>query len=535
MFAGLPPIEENHQIRPEIMEKHLAATGGRVVTRFPPEPNGYLHIGHAKAMFINFEYARLNHGYCYLRFDDTNPNKEKQEFIDSIIQDLHWLGHKEYKITYTSDYFDQLYNYAVTLIEKDKAYICELDSATMQEGRYKGIESPYRNRPIVDSLRLFEEMRAGSHKEGSMTLRLKGDMTSNNTTMRDLVAYRILFSPHPRTQNNWCIYPSYDYSHPLVDSLENITHSLCSIEFKTRNELYRWILETLEIYRPPQIEYSRLNISHMVLSKRKLITLVERGIVKGWDDPRMPTLQGLRRRGYTPAAINDFCSRVGINLGGSDYNLVKYQLLEECLRQDLENKAPRLLAVLNPLKCIIENLNSTLTVQATDFPNLPNSPVHPIKVGPSIYIDRDDFRTEDSKNYFRLAPNKIVRLKYLGLVQCVNYKPEELHLRLVENSSLKVRGTLNWVSDLDCISAKIRHYDHMFPQNLDEDDWLSRINTHSSETIMEAKIDSSILKYRSGDKVQFERIGYFCLDPDTQVSHPILNFTVKLREDKGKN
>lgn len=314
MFAVLPKLE------------------GKVVTRFPPEPNGYLHLGHAKAMFINFEFARTENGICYLRFDDTNPVKEKQEYIDSIIEDLHWLGHQEYKITYTSDYFVQLYEYAKKLIELDKAYVCCLSQEDMQDQRYRGIDSPYRNRPIPESLALFLEMYQGKHQAGTLTLRLKGDMKSSNTTMRDLVAYRIIHSEHPRTGNKWCIYPSYDYSHPIVDSLENITHSLCSIEFKSRNELYRWIPEMLGIYRAHQIEYSRLNLSHSILSKRKLITLVEKKIVNGWDDPRMPTIRGLRRKGFTAEAIKDFCKRAGINLGGSDNNLLKYEMLEECLR-----------------------------------------------------------------------------------------------------------------------------------------------------------------------------------------------------------
>lgn len=543
MEFNLPDPKENLQLKSELLEEHLNKTGGKIVTRFPPEPNGYLHIGHAKAMYINFTFAKSKDGMCYMRFDDTNPHKEKQEYINSILEDVTWLGHCPYKVTFTSDYFNQLYNYAIDLIKKDKAYVCELDDETMRKQRYDSIDSPYRNRPIDESLRLFNEMKERKHKEGSMTLRMKGNMQSNNPNMRDLVAYRILFKDHPRTGNKWILYPTYDFSHPIVDSLENITHSLCSMEFQTRNELYRWIPETLEIYRPPQIEYSRLNMTQTILSKRKLIELVNDNVVKGWDDPRMPTLQGLRRRGYTPEAINDFCSRIGVSIGTSA-GTINYNLLEECLRQDLDIKAPRVMAIMNPLKVIIINIKENMTVSALDFPNLgDNSSKHPITVNNIVYIDKEDFRMEDSPNYYRLAPNKIVRLKYLGLVQCIGYSNHNgndvnsviVHLMPKDYKPEKrVQGTINWVSDIDHVNVIVRKYDHLFPKQLDENkEWKSQLEKNSMK---EFKImtDKSVLNGRAYDKFQFERIGYFCVDPDTSNNRIVMNMTVSLKADKDK-
>lgn len=518
---------------------------GKVVTRFPPEPNGYLHIGHAKAMYINFTFAKSNNGICYMRFDDTNPCKEKDEYTNSILEDLTWLGHHPCKVTYTSDYFEKLYELAVELIKKDKAYICELDGEKIKKDRMDRIESPYRNRPIEESLKLFNEMREGKHKEGSITLRLKCDMNSLNPNMRDLIAYRILFKEHHRTGNKWVIYPTYDFSHPLVDSLEGISHSLCSIEFQTRNELYRWLLNTLDMHRSTQIEYSRLNISHTVLSKRKLIELVNNGFVTGWDDPRMPTIKGFRRKGFTPSSINNFCERVGLNLAGSSVNIVDYKLLEECLRQELDKTAPRVMAILDPLKVTIVNSNKEISANASDFPFLGDtSPSHEIKVRNIIYIDREDFRIEDSPKYFRLAPNKIVRLKYLGLIKCIGYSTaidgsvKEVLVELLPSEykpEKRVKGTINWVSEIDHCKIEIRKFDHIFPQEIDSSkDWLSQLNINSKKSL-NVMTDTSIKNGKPFDKYQFERIGYFSIDPDSSEDKIVMNMTVSLKEDKNKN
>lgn len=538
--------ENNHQLDPKLLEKHLSETEGKIVTRFPPEPNGYLHLGHAKAMFINFTFAESTGGKCYMRFDDTNPYKEKQEYINSILEDLNWLGHKPYKITHTSDYFDELYLFAIDMIKKDKAYVCELDDITIKKNRYDCIDSPYRNRPINESLKLFDEMKNGKHKEGSIVLRMKGDMKSTNPNMRDLVAYRIIFREHPRTHTKWVIFPTYDFSHPIVDSLENITHSLCSMEFQTRNDLYRWIPETLGIYRPPQIEYARLNVTHTILSKRKLIELVDNKSVDDWDDPRMPTIKGLRRKGYTPESINDFCKRIGISLATSS-GMIKYNLLEECLRQDLDCKAPRVMAIVNPLKVNIINIVNNIEAFALDFPNLGDkSPKHIINVGNVVYIDKEDFRMVDSPKYFRLAPNKIVRLKYLGLIKCCDFKidstgdVEEVNCEMLPldfKPEKRVQGTINWVSEIDHCNIEVRKYDHLFPEIMNGDnEWKNQLNLNS-KTILNVMTDSSIKNNENikFGKFQFERIGYFSIDPDTTNDKIIMNMITALKEDKNKN
>lgn len=541
MYSILPDIRSNIQLNPLLLEKHLKETNGMIITRFPPEPNGYLHLGHAKAIFINFTFAKSKNGICYLRLDDTNPLKETQEYVDSIIEDVKWLGHKPYKITNTSDYNDQLYDYAIQLIKMNKAYVCESNKETIKKQRMDDIESIYRNRPIEESLKLFEEMTQGKHKEGSMVLRLKSDTKSGNPNMKDLVAYRIF----PINTSKYNGFFTYDFSHPIVDSLENITHSLCSMEFQTRNELYRWVTETLGIYAPPQIEYSRLNITHTVLSKRKLIELVNDNIIEGWDDPRMPTIKGLRRRGYTAEAINDFCERIGLSLATSS-STIKYELLEECLRQDLEKKAPRVMAIINPLKIIITNIsnNDNIEVLALDFPNLGNSSAkHKINVGNIVYIDKDDFRLIDVPNYFRLAPNKIVRLKYLGLIKCYDVKINslnevaELYCELLPSDfkpEKRVQGTINWISEIDHCEIEIRKYDHLFPEKLDMNkEWKQQLNSNS-KIIINIMTDTSI-KNNKIDKFQFERIGYFSVDPDTTNDKIVMNMITPLKENKDKH
>lgn len=536
----LPNPKDNTQLSPEILKSHLDATGGKIVTRFPPEPNGYLHLGHVKAMFINFEYAQKNNGICYLRFDDTNPTKEKREYIESIISDVAWMGYTPYKITYTSDYFDKLYELAKELIRRDKAYVCELSPEQIKLDRKNKVESPYRNRPIEDSLRLFEAMRAGDIADGAAVLRLKGDMQSDNPNMRDMVAYRIMKEPHLRTGSKWVIYPTYDYSHCIVDSLENITHSLCSMEFQTRNEVYRWILNSLELYCPPQIEYSRLNVTHTMLSKRKLLNLIEKNVVTGWDDPRLPTIKGLRKRGYTPEALKRFASKIGVSIGTSDAT-IKYSLLEECLRQELDIKAPRVMAVIDPLLVKIVNYPVVNDVETLEMPRLKDkSPKHAVAFGSELYIDRSDFRLTDEKGYFRLAPGKIVRLKYACPIRCVGYRCNdaneviELQVECVKESDIKekIKGTITWV-EKDSIPVEIRTYSHLFPSSMNEDipDWMSQINK-SSIKICSGRVNRWIRdKAKPYDSFQMERFGYFTVE---STEPWIVNMSVGLKEDSGK-
>jgi len=530
---NLPFQEMNMQLNNDILQKHLKETGGQIITRFPPEPNGYLHIGHAKAMYINFSFAKSQGGKCYLRFDDTNPSKEKDEYINSILEDVNWLGHECCKITYTSDYFEKLYDYAIELIKRDKAYVCEEDRETMNYNRYNKIESKHRNRPIEESLQLFDDMRSGKYSQNTLTLRMKGDMSSGNPNMRDHVAYRILNESHPRTKNNWKIYPTYDYSHCIVDSVENITHSLCSMEYKTRNESYKWLLNTLEIYRPPQIEYTRLNISHTILSKRKLIEIVKSEIVTGWDDPRMPTIKGLKRRGYTPEAINNFCEKIGINVGG-DNSMVKYELLESCARDHLNLIAPRIMAVLNPLKVTIINLNETINVTAKDFPNNKNTTTRIIEFTNYIYIDKSDFMINAPTDYKRLTnnPNIYTRLKYGFPVKYLTHSedaygnPIEIIVEYINDNNLKVNGNINWVN-VYSIDIKVKIYDHLFPKEYNDNiDMFSQLNLNSVTTL-NSKIERFNFKHH--DKFQFERLGYFVVDHDSTNENYIFNKIVGLK------
>ncbi|KAL6065159.1 glutamine--tRNA ligase [Balamuthia mandrillaris] len=471
---------------PEILKKHFEATGGRIVTRFPPEPNGYLHLGHSKAMNINFGFAKnwrppsrpdAPEGRCYLRYDDTNPEKESEEYARSILDNVLWLGHTPYKVTHASDYFEELYQLAVELIKRGKAYVCHQTSEQVKEDRAhkkktgKSRASPWRDRPIEESLKLFEDMRKGKLKEGEATLRMKQDIDSDNPCMWDMVAYRIRYTPHPRTGNQWCIYPSYDFTHCICDSLENITHSLCSLEFEVRRESYDWLLAALDIYRSPQIEYSRLNLTYTVMSKRKLIQLVEGRYVDGWDDPRLATLYGLRRRGYTPEAINNFCSRVGITKA---FNWQDYEFLEECCRQDLEGRADREMVVLRPIKVVLTNYPEGKVEQLTvaNHPSLAERGSRQIPFSNVLYIDANDFRMEDSANYYRLAPNKEVRLKYAYNITCTDViKDEEgniIELKAtvdLENKN-KTKGFVHWVArpapGQEPEQLEVRMYDRLF-------------------------------------------------------------------------
>ncbi len=546
--------------RPELLAKHLQETGGRVVTRFPPEPNGYLHLGHAKAMNLNFGYAKKNNGWCYLRFDDTNPEKESQEYINSIKDSMKWLGHKPYKITHASDYFDQLYEFAKDLIRKDKAFVCHETAEQMKAGRKARKEtgiphpSPWRNRPIEESLKLFEDMRNGKFKEGEATLRMKQDLSSDNPCMWDHVAYRIKYTPHPHAGDKWCIYPSYDFTHCICDSLENITHSLCSLEFEVRRESYEWVLDALDIYRSPQIEYSRLNITHSLLSKRKLIQLVEDKYVSGWDDPRLITVNGLRRRGYTPEAINAFCERVGVT---RTFNMQDYSLLEECLRQDLDNKVNRAMVVLRPLRVVLTNYPED-KVEMRSVPNHPDAKLgrghHEVPFSRVLYIDENDFREQDSPNYFRLAPGKEVRLKYAYNILCTEVIKDSATGKVVElratvdldNKNKKTKGNIHWVAQpepgKEPATIEVRLYDKLFKSKLPEGtkeqpkNFLDDINPDSLVVLPSAVASPSVLLHTNAfDRLQFEREGYFVVDPDTTADKVVWNRITTLKEDKLKD
>eukprot|EP00005_Dracoamoeba_jomungandri_P002262 CAMPEP_0174261400 /NCGR_PEP_ID=MMETSP0439-20130205/11407_1 /TAXON_ID=0 /ORGANISM="Stereomyxa ramosa, Strain Chinc5" /LENGTH=759 /DNA_ID=CAMNT_0015345871 /DNA_START=40 /DNA_END=2319 /DNA_ORIENTATION=+ len=548
-FFFFPPTT-NKQNDPKLLEDHLAATGGCVVTRFPPEPNGYLHIGHAKAMHVNFGFAKYNNGKCYLRFDDTNPEKETQEYIDSILDCVSWLGHTPYKVTYASDYFDELYNYAVELIKRGKAYVCHLSADQMKADREEGKKSgkprasPYRDRPIEESLELFDGMKKGKFPEGSVSLRMKQDLDSPNPCLWDHVAYRIKYTPHPHAGDKWCIYPSYDFTHCICDSIENITHSLCSLEFEVRRESYNWLCDALGIYRPPQREYSRLNIEHTVLSKRKLITLVDKGIVAGWDDPRMPTLFGVRRRGFPPEAINNFCEKIGLT---RTYNVQDYGLLEQCVRQYLEEHSNRIMVVLRPLRVTITNFpdNECKDIEVRNHPIYDDRGCHTVPLSKHVYIDEADFRVEDDPNYYRLAPGKEVRLKYAYNIKCTGYeaddngKPTEIFAEIDFDNTTNPKGFIHWVSEVpgeSPVSVELRLYSQLFLSKSPTEgkNYLDDLNPNSLE-ILHSYAPEYAKKLAVGDRVQFEREAYFVVDPDTTEDNIVFTKIVSLKEDKLKN
>ncbi len=527
--------------------------GGRVHTRFPPEPNGYLHIGHAKSICLNFGIAQEYGGKCNLRFDDSNPTKEKTEYVDSIIEDVRWLGFDwEDRLYYASDYFDKLYEFAVQLIKKGKAYVCDLSPDEIR--RYRGtltepgIDSPYRNRSIEENLELFEQMKQGKFPEGSRTLRAKIDMASPNLNMRDPVIYRILYAYHHRTGNKWCIYPMYDFTHCISDSLEGITHSLCTLEFEDHRPLYDWFLIELGLYRPQQIEFARLNLNYTVMSKRKLLKLVEEKFVDGWDDPRMPTISGLRRRGYTPRSIRNFAERIGV--AKSD-NVVDISLLEYCIREDLNKIAHRAMVVLNPLKVVIENYPEG-QIEEIDAVNNPEDPSYGTRKVPfsrEVYIEREDFMEDPPKNFYRLAPGREVRLRYAYLIKCKEVIKDDdgniIELRctydpLTKGGSApdgrKVKGIIHWVSVKHCYDAELRLYDHLFNKENpeEEQDFTMAINPNSLK-ILNAKIEPFLINAKPGEKFQFERIGYFCVDTKySSPGKPIFNRTVTLKDTWAK-
>jgi glutaminyl-tRNA synthetase len=543
----------------EIVEEDLRTGkfGGRVHTRFPPEPNGYLHIGHAKAISIDFGIAADYEGLCNLRFDDTNPTKEEATYAEAIMRDIRWLGFDwGDRLYHASDYFDQLYQFALKLIKKGKAYVDDQSADEIRQTRgtltEPGKESPYRNRSVEENLDLFQRMRAGEFPDGSRVLRAKIDMASGNLNMRDPVIYRILHATHHRTGDKWCIYPMYDFAHGQSDSIEGITHSLCSLEFEDHRPLYDWYLDELEIHHPQQIEFARLNISHTIVTKRKLIRLVQEGQVNGWDDPRMPTLSGLRRRGYTPESIRDFCQRIGVAKRGS---IVDIALLEHCLREDLNKRAQRVMAVLRPLKVIIDNYpeDQTEKLDAVNNPEDPGMGTRKVPFSRELYVERDDFKEDPPKKFYRLAPGREVRLRYAYFIKCERVVKDEKTGEVVElhctydpatrggnaPDGRKVKATLHWVSAPHALAAEARLYDHLFTKadpgdTEDGVDFKSYLNPNSLETLASCRVEPSLSSAEPGSRYQFERQGYFCVDPDSTGRKRVFNRTVSLRDTWAK-
>jgi len=529
---------------------------GRVHLRFPPEPNGYLHIGHAKSICLNFGLAAQNGGLCNLRFDDTNPNKEDVEYIDSIINDVRWLGFDwDDRLFYASDYFEKMYDYAVSLIKAGKAYVCDLspEETRNYRGTFKepGRESPYRNRSVEENLDLFRRMRAGEFPDGSRVLRAKIDMSSPNLNMRDPVLYRILKATHHRTGDKWCIYPMYDYAHPLEDYYEKITHSVCTLEFEDHRPLYDWVLNALNFSDlPQQIEFARLNLTNTVMSKRKLRKLVEEGYVNGWDDPRMPTIAGLRRRGYTPESIQNFCERIGVAKTNS---VVDVRFLEHCIREDLNVKAPRAMAVLRPLKLVIDNypVDMVEEMESENNPEDPTAGNRKIPFSRIIYIEQEDFHEDPPKKYFRLAPGREVRLKNAYIIKCEGFvqdektgETKEIHCTYDPESKSgkpgakrKVKGTLHWVSADHALKAEVRLYDHLLlgqkegaEEQEEEQDFIKQLNPNSLEALTDCLVEPGLAGAALGSRYQFMRKGYFCVDPDSTSDKLVFNRIVSLRD-----
>ena len=534
--------------------------GGKVLTRFPPEPNGYLHIGHAKSICLNFGIAQENNGKCNLRFDDTNPVKEEQEYIESIKEDVRWLGFQWDNEFYASDYFEQLYDWAVLLIKAGKAYVCDLTPDEIRAHRgtltEAGKNSPYRDRGVEENLELFEQMRQGKFPDGSRTLRAKIDMASPNLNLRDPVMYRILHAHHHRTGDKWCIYPMYDWAHGQSDWIEGITHSICTLEFENHRPLYDWFIDAIReaggsppgvTNRPQQIEFARLNLTHTVMSKRKLLELVRGKYVRGWDDPRMPTISGLRRRGYTPEAIREFCRRIGVTKYNSTTEIA---LLEQCVREDLNLRAPRVMGVLKPLKVVITNYpaGQSETLEAVNNPEDPAAGTRQVPFSGTLYIEQDDFMENPPKKFFRLAPGAEVRLRYAYFIKCTdvvkNDAGEVVELRCTYDPETrggnapdgrKVKATIHWVSAEHALAAEVRVYDHLFavpdPEDVPEGaDWKTHLNPASLEVLSPCYVEPSLGNASPRDFFQFERQGYFCVDPDSQPGAPVFNRTVSLKD-----
>ena len=545
----------SHFIRDIIAEdRRQNKNGGRVVTRFPPEPNGYLHIGHAKSICLNFGLAAENHGVCHLRFDDTNPTKEDVEYVESMQADIRWLGFDwRDKLFYASDYFEQLYQYAVQLIKAGKAYVCSLSPDEMRQYRgtltEPGKNSPYRTRSVAENVDLFERMRAGEFPEGAHTLRAKIDMASGNLNMRDPVMYRILHASHHRTDDTWCIYPMYDYAHGVSDAIEGITHSICTLEFEDHRPLYDWFLDQLQTpCHPQQIEFARLNLSYTLMSKRKLLQLVNQRHVSGWDDPRMPTISGLRRRGYTPESIRTFCERIGVAKRDS---VVDIALLEHCLREDLNKQAQRVMAVLRPLRVVIENYpeGQVEDMEAVNNPEDASMGTRQVPFSRVLYIERDDFREDPPRQFFRLAPGREVRLRYAYYITCTGVVKDERTGEVVElrctydpatrggwaADGRQVKSTIHWVSAAHAIPAQVRLYDHLFLKpdpGADEDggDVAASLNPKSLEVLTGCQLEPSLAGATPGSRYQFERQGYFCVDLDARPGALVFNRTVTLRD-----
>ena len=553
--GGGTPIESSSRsnfIREIIIEdlkqgKH----DGRVQTRFPPEPNGYLHIGHAKAIYLDFGPAEEFNGKCNLRFDDTNPSKEETEYVDAIMDDIHWLGYRWDGLFYASDYFAQLHEWAIDLIKAGKAYVDDLTATEIREYRgtltEPGKDSPFRNRSVEENLDLFERMKNGEFPDGSRTLRAKIDMSSPNLNMRDPVMYRILHVEHHRTGNQWCIYPMYDYAHGQSDSIEKVTHSLCTLEFESHRPLYNWFIEQLGIFPSRQIEFDRLNITYTLLSKRKLLKLVQDGHVAGWDDPRMPTLTGLRRRGYTPEAIRNLCANVGVS---KSINTVQLSLLEHYLREDLNKRTPRVMGVLRPLRVIIDNYPDELVeeMEAVNSPEDAEMGTRRIPFSKTLYIEQEDFREDPPKNYYRLSPGREVRLRYGYLITCQRVEKDdagnvvELHCTYDPATrggntpdGRKVKSTIHWVSAAHAVDAEVRLYDTLFakedPNEVEEgEDLIVNLNPNSLEVLTGCKVEPSLQEAATGAQYQFERMGYFCVDPDSGNQKLVFNRTIALRD-----
>jgi glutaminyl-tRNA synthetase len=530
--------------------------GGRVQTRFPPEPNGYLHIGHAKAICLDFGLAAEFGGHTNLRFDDTNPEKEDVEYVDSIMEDVKWLGFQWDGLFYASDYFDQLYEWAVQLIKAGKAYVDDLSAEEIRQYRgtltEPGKDSPYRNRSVEENLALFERMRAGEFPDGSRTLRAKIDMASPNFNFRDPVMYRILHADHHRTGSKWCIYPMYDYAHGQSDSLERVTHSMCTLEFEDHRPLYSWFIKELGIFPSQQIEFDRLNLTYTILSKRKLLQLVREGRVSGWDDPRMPTLSGIRRRGYTPEAIRNFCNAIGVSKTTGSIELA---MLEHFVREDLNKRAPRAMAVLHPLKVVIDNYpeNQTEEMDAVNNPEDPSAGSRKVPFSRVLYIEQDDFREIPPPKYFRLSPGREVRLRYGYFITCKsvvkNDKGEVVEVHCTYDPETrggnsppdgrKVKSTIHWVSAAHAVNAEIRIYENLFSkedpnQTAEGEDFTANLNPNSLDVLTDAKLEPSLANAAPGSRYQFERLGYFCVDPDSAPGKPVFNRTVALKDTWAK-
>ncbi len=547
------PVERKNFIQ-EIIDDDLKTNkfGGRIHTRFPPEPNGYLHIGHAKSICLNFGLASDYNGFCNLRFDDTNPSKEDVEYVDSIQEDVRWLGFDwQDRKYYASDYFGQLYEYAVQLIKKGKAFVCDLTADQIREYRgtltEAGKESPFRNRSIEENMNLFERMKSGEYPDGTRTLRAKIDMSAPNLNMRDPVMYRILHATHHRTGDTWNIYPMYDWAHGLCDSIERITHSICTLEFEDHRPLYDWFIEQLGIYHPQQIEFARLNLSYTVMSKRRLLQLVEEKKVSGWDDPRMPTISGFRRRGYTPESIRYFADKVGV---ARRDNTIDVALLEHSIREDLNKRSTRVMAVLRPLKIVIENYPDTVEeLEAVNNPEDPAMGSRKVPFSKILYIEQDDFRENPPPKYFRLSPGTEVRLRYAYIIKCTSVVKDAKTGEITEvrctydpetksggsQNQRKVKGTIHWVSAQHAVNAEVRLYDRLFTvEDPGGEEWQKQINPKSVEILTDCKLEPALGNAKKQDRFQFERLGYFCVDSDSQENRLVFNRTVTLRDSWAK-